>query len=429
MKIILFLFLFFMTCPIFSQDYNFDISKFKKKSFEFSSTAEFRPSCIFLEKENLSWKLKYYNKNNSPDFIDTYLLLIEPITKYEKNGLLFYCSGDIRIAYNNFENDCENDTSLLEGYGKYEFNSRWNINFGKKLYKWGKGYIYNPMSYAGRQKDVNDTDASLEGYYSASLEYIRSFSSKIIKNLSHEFVFIPVLDNVNNDYGKGDNNWLFSRSHFLIVNTDYEFIFAISEDFDYKAGAAAAYNIFTNWAVHGEISFLPETEKMLIAGNGCSELQTINNTIQSIIGTRYLSPFNATFFLEYIYNESGLTKQEMQDWYISAESILDTHNTAAINSISKEWFLNMNKQFIMKDYLYFKMQYPEPFNFLYCTPSVYSLFNIVDKSFLGGVDVDYKRFSNFSFNIKLFGFGGRKRSEFGSKISELKAEVRVKYFY
>ena len=429
MTIILVFLLFLITSPVFSQDYDFDVSEFEKKTFEFSGITEFRPSLIIPEKQSLSCKLKYYDKNSTPNLLDNYLVLVVPTIKLEKKGLSVYGSGDGHIVYNNPETDWDFAISLLEGYGKYEFNPRWSILLGKKLYKWGKGYIYNPVSYAGRQKDVNNVDASLQGYYSSSVEYVKSFSSKVLKNLSQELVVIPVYKKLNDDYGIGDKHWFFSHTYFLIVNTDYELFFAVSDDFNYKIGVAAAHNILTNWEIHGELSFLPEADKMLISENSYPELHTEKNTIQSIVGTRYLSPFNATFFLEYIYNGAGLSKQEMQNWCTSAQNALITQDIQAINSIRKEWFLNLNRQFLMNHYLYFKIQYPEPFNFLYFTPSLYLLFNVADKSFLGGLDINYKRFNTVSFNMKLIGLHGKTNSEFGSKISELKTELNVKFFF
>ena len=427
-KVLIFL-LLFIASPVFSQDYDFDVSEFEKKPFEFLGTTEFRPSLIIPEKKSLSWKLKYFDKNSTPNLMDTYLLLVVPSAKFIQNGLSVYSSGDGRIIYNNPEKLLDFDLSLLEGYCKYEFNPRWSVLLGKKLYKWGKGYIYNPVSFAGRQKDVNNVDASLEGYYSASVEYVKSFSSKVLKNLSQEIIVIPVYKELNDDYDTGDKHWFLFRTYFLIVNTDYELFFTVSEDFGYKIGVAAAHNILTNWEIHGELSFLPEAEKMLISENGYPELHAEKNTIQSIVGTRYLSPFNATFYLEYIYNGAGLSKQEMQDWYTTAQNAFDSQNTQVIDLLRKNWFSNLNEQFIMNHYIYFKIQYPEPFYFLYFTPSLYLLFNVDDKSFLSGLDMNYKRFNAVSFNMKLIGLYGKTNSEFGSKMSELKTELNVKFFF
>ncbi len=414
---------------LFPDEYDFDVSEFEKKPFEFSGTAEFRPSLIIPEKKSLSWRLKYFDTTNSRKVLDNYLLLALPVAKFEKKGVLLYASTDARIGYNHPEKKWDFGITLLEGYGKYQFNPRWSILLGKKLYKWGKGYIYNPVSYAGRQKNVNDVDASLEGFYTAGVEYVKSFSSKVFKNISQELVFIPVYKKLNDDYCTGDRHWLVSRTYFLIYNTDFELFLNIAEDFDYKIGLAAAHNILANWEIHGELSYLPDIVKPLVSDNGYPQLHSKKNAIQSIAGTRYLAPFNATFYLEYIYNGAGLTDTEMASWYAVVHNALDAQNTQTLGRLRKQWFGSLNRQFFMNHYLYFKMQYPEPFNFLYFTPSVYLLMNLSDKSLLSGLDMNYKRFNRVSFNLKLVGLYGKTDSEYGSKISEVKTELRVKYFF
>ncbi len=427
-KVLFFLSLI-LPCILFPDEYDFDVSEFEKKPLEFSGTAEFRPSLIIPEKKSLSWQLKYFDATNSRKVLDNYLLLALPAVKFDKKGLLLYASGDVRTGYNHPENKWDFDITLLEGYGKYQFNPRWSILLGKKLYKWGKGYIYNPVSYVGRQKDVNDIDASLEGFYTAGVEYVKSFSSKVIKNLSQELVFIPVYKKLNDDYRTGDRHWLVSRTYLLVYNTDFEFFLNVAEDFDFTTGLAAAHNILTNWEIHGELSYLPDALKTLVTDNGYPQYQGKKHALQSIVGTRYLAPFNATFYLEYIYNGAGITDTEMASWYTSVHNALDSQNNQVLGRLRKQWFAGLNRQFIMNHYLYFKMQYPEPFNFLYFTPSVYLLMNLVDTSLLAGLDMNYKRFNRVSFNLKLAGLYGKTDSEYGSKISEVKTEMRILFFF
>ena len=145
--------------------------------------------------------------------------------------------------------------------------------------------------------------------------------------------------------------------------------------------------------------------------------------------SRYLSPFNATWFLEYICNGAGLSGPEMQAWCTAAHEAIDTQNAQAVDRIHKEWVLHLNRQFLMTHYIYFRMQYPEPFDLLYFTPSLYLLVNGADKSMMGGLDLNWKRFDAVSLNAKLVGLYGKADSEFGSKISGLKAALSVKYYF
>jgi len=414
---------------IFADEYEFDISEFEKKPFEYSGTIEFRPSLTIPQKQSFAWKLKYYENEKPPEVLDNCLLITTPSAKFEKNKILLFGAVDLRIEYNHPENKWNFRAALLEGYGKYEFNLNWNILAGKKLYKWGKGYSYNPVSYASRPKDVNDIDASLEGYYSTAIQYNKSISSPILKNYSHEVVLIPVYREINDDYAGGDNHWLLNHSYFLIFDTDFDIFFNVAQDFDFKAGFAAAYNILTNWEIHGELSYLPQTSKSIIGSDTLLGFVEEKDIIQSVVGTRYLTPFDATFYLEYIFNGEGLNQEEMNQWYSAVYNTLTNQELESISRIRTLWFENLGKQFLMKHYIYFKVQYPEPFNLLYFTSSLYTLINAEDKSFLGGLDFNYKRFDNFSFNLKLVEMFGTARSEFASKISKLKMELNIEYYF
>ncbi|MBN1578187.1 MAG: hypothetical protein JW913_16625 [Chitinispirillaceae bacterium] len=414
---------------LFSDDYTFNASEFEKKPFEFSGTIEFRPSLTIPQNQSTAWKLKNHENNNPPQLLDNYLLIATPSAKFEKKKILFYSSADLRVEYNNPESRWNFRGSLLEGYGKYAFSSNWNFLAGKKLYKWGNGYIYNPVSYAGRTKDVNDIDASLEGYYSTAMQYNKSFSSPILSNFSHETVLLPVYGEINNNYTGGDKLWLLNHSYVLFLNTDVHIFINVAQEFDFSVGFSAAYNILTNWEIHGELSYLPQVNSTIIGSNTMLSVTEKKDIIQSVIGTRYLTTFDATFYLEYLFNGNGYNQNEMNLWYSSAKNALASENLQHINSVRKYWFENLSRQFLMNHYIFFKVQYPEPFNFLYFTPSLYILFNIEDNSFMAGFDMIYKRFENISFNLKLVGLSGDDMSEFGSKISKVKTELNVESYF
>ncbi len=412
-----------------AEEYNFDASEFDKKPIEFFGTSEIRTSFILPEKNSLSWQLKYPNQSEQPRLLYNYLSIISPSLKITKNGFLLFVSTDGRYVYNATENSREFYSSMLEGYMKYEFNPKWNVLLGKKLHKWGKGYVYNPVSYASRQKDVNDIDALLEGYYTASIQYVKSFSSQVLKSVSQEFVFLPVYNELNNDYGESNTNWIFSHTYFLLFNTDYDLYLSFSDLSDYRIGFTTSHNLLTNWEVHSELSYLPKISKNIILDDGQIISQDEESIVQSIVGTRYLASFNSTFFIEYIYNGAGLSSDETDKWYSAVSDAVDSGNLQNINKIKLPWFSTMNRQFVMNHYFYFKIQHPEPFSILYFTPSLYLLYNMTDNSFLGGMDLNYKRFDNISFNLKVVGLSGSSQSEYGSKISKLKTELIAKYYF
>jgi len=44
---------------------------------------------------------------------------------------------------------------------------------GKQTLLWGKGYAFNPVAFVSRPKDPDDPELALEGYITASADYIK----------------------------------------------------------------------------------------------------------------------------------------------------------------------------------------------------------------------------------------------------------------
>lgn len=419
----------FTTLSLAADEYEFDVSEFAKKPLTFANIVEFRSTFIFPEEKSYAAKLKYYNQIETPTVLDNYLLSLTPSLSFDNKGFQLKFTGDVWGRYNHPESDWEFDATLFEGYLKYEFNPQWHILLGKKSYKWGKGYVFNPSSFASRQKDVNNVDAALEGFYSASVQYVKSFTESVMQMIAQEIVFLPMYKKINESSNVNSQHWAFLHTYFLLFNTDYDLFIALSQDFDYKLGLGIAHNIRTNWEVHAELAYLPKETKKMLNRDASVFTKELNNTMQTVVGTRYLTPFNTTFYLEYIYNGIGLTKTEANQWYTNTRNILTLANAKKIKGLKKQWFSSMNKQYLMNHYFYLKMQHPEPFHFLYFTPSLYVLLSVSDQSFLMGLDMNYKRFEAVNFNIKVVGLYGKSNTEFGTKMSELKTEFSLKWYF
>jgi len=83
----------------------------------------------------------------------------------------------------------------------------------------------------------------------------------------------------------------------------------------------------------------------------------------------------------------------------------------------------------MQDYLYLKISQPEPFNILYFTPSIYTLYNISDQSQMIGGDFNYSRFDNLALRLRYSLLIGKSSTEFGEKINAQKISVAVEYVF
>ena len=84
---------------------------------------------------------------------------------------------------------------------------------------------------------------------------------------------------------------------------------------------------------------------------------------------------------------------------------------------------------LMQNYFYLKITQPEPFNWLYFTPSIFTICNLNDKSFLLAIQLIYKPVTNFEFTFLPTLLIGVEDTEFGGKQIQQKIEMRMKVHF
>ena len=156
--IILILFLFFLNV-LSAQEYSFDFEDFEKKPYEFIGNFKFQSDFTKLDKSPALYSLNFLNKEEE-NYWDSYNASLELQGSYELSK--FKLSLDIKDQLTYTTNDeFENNFSIYESFLNIDVSKNIDLQIGKKSVKWGKGYIWNPVSFVGRQKDINDVDAGL----------------------------------------------------------------------------------------------------------------------------------------------------------------------------------------------------------------------------------------------------------------------------
>jgi len=334
-------------------------------------------------------------------------------------------AGKYKVLYSS-ENDWDDDSSLFELHAQYTPNTNFTVWLGKKTLKWGKGYIWNPVAFVGKQKDVNDVDASLEGYSLIMGEFVKSFNSTF-QTLSISPVIIPVTDDLNDDFSK-ENSFNFAlHTYMLIADTDVGLYLFMDDREHHKVGVDFARNLLTNWEVHAEWAYENIYDK-LVLDEDYSLRQTSESTMNYLLGTRYLTSLNTTIIFEYLHNNKGFSESEMNTFYEEIDSAMSDNNTSLIYILRSFQKDQLNRQFLMQDYLYFKVSHPEPFNILYFTPSMYTIYNLNDNSYRIGLEMNYSRFKNLELIIRQNYFPYNPKSEFGEKMTDYMIEFYVKKY-
>jgi hypothetical protein len=403
-------------------DYSFDTAGLSAKQFDASASVEFYPSLLIYNKAAPLYSLKFKPGNRSTS--DIYSLKTQGYFQYQRNPFLWFVSGALYGAYLRQDDSLFYDGKIFEGYLKYSPGASISFLLGKRLFQWGKGYSYNPVSFAGRMKDLNDIDASLEGYWNISFEYVKSLDLPIA-SVAFNAALLPVYDFINKDYLPDKSVAGLAQLYVLAANTDIDVYLLADSRRDVKAGLDFSRNLIPDWEIHGEWAFITSSNSMVFSNE--STMVNLSYPANNLVaGTRYLAPFNTTFILEYLHVGGGYSLDEMSEYWNAAK-----YATASANSQRIQSFLQANAkyysgQFTMTDYLYFKVSQPDPFNIVYLTPSVYAIVNINDESLMGGAEAAYTRFRSMGFTFRYMAFAGRERSEYGMKPTQHKFELSVK---
>ena len=202
---------------------------------------------------------------------------------------------------------------IYESYLNLTPASGMTASVGKKTYKWGKGYAWNPVGFINRTKDPNNPEEALEGFITSDFEMIRSFSGDL-QNIALTTALLPVWQGVNEDFGAEDNLNLAAKLYLLYQNTDIDFIVYCGNSRTTRFGGDFSRNLTTNFEIHGEAAYIPEVERVTL-NEGGQRVRQSGSATSYLAGIRYLTEFDLTSIIEYYHNGLGYTEDEMSRFY------------------------------------------------------------------------------------------------------------------
>ena len=366
-----------------AEEYKFEASEIEKKPYHLGGFAELRPVVDGLDKSAALYKVNFYN-NNRGSTVQEYNSRLQLDGSYEEGIARFFLrmNQDVNNTYQGWSSS----GTLYEGNLSLKPSDSWNINVGKRTFRWGKGYAWNPVAFIDRPKDPTDPDLALQGFWAGSVDYIRSFEGPL-KTFSFTPVLLPVInDEINNDFAGPQLNLpgskpprtsnqinMAGRVYFLLYDTDIDFIFFTGGSKSTRYGLDFSRNVSSSLEVHGELALIEDFQKMFIDQNGNLQTSNYDHVWSYLLGIRYLSEKLTTYIVEYYRNEGGFSKNEMQDFFSFVNkgynTYLSTGNAAPIQKASALTQGNFGKNTPMQDYLYLRISQQEPFDILYFTPA------------------------------------------------------------
>ncbi len=405
------------------EDYSFDIPAREEavKKLELSGNLDARYSLLFSRTSSPLYKLQYYGQ--------------APASTLSQYRADLYLNGDYLSGptgfhaktYAQYYSEASNDLSLHELYGTLALGDSAVLAAGKRMYSWGKGYAFNPVGYVNPQKDPENPDLAQAGLMSFGYEYIKSFSGLPLANAALNLVAVPSAETLNDQTAEARATDLAAKVSLLAWDTDIDFMGYASRVNPEKYGAAFSRNLGPSLEAHGEFSRFSNKPRYTVAAGAAAASRADGE--DWLLGLRWLNKWNLTSTVEYYRNGAGLTKGEFgayNDFLANAAVSGSSVPAASALAASRGYFGSSN---LMRDYLYLKLAWPEPFNWVYFTPSAYVMLNAADGSWLGGLPLSYKPVTDFEVIAWPVFTGGGRGTEFGGRQASAKLDLWLRFYF
>ena len=426
-----FIFVFWVTLAAAAQaeeQYTFDLSETEKKPYHFGGYVEAKPILFGLDRDAALYKLKFYNRDEGKT-LEEYNFKLQLEGSYETGIARAYVKTNTDYKHSYLGDD--ERSAVYEGYVTLKPSPSLKMDAGKKTFKWGKGYAWNPVAFINRPKDPDDPELAQEGFIAATADYIKSLDGPL-KTISFTPVAFPVYDHINKDFGQVNNLNFAGKLYFLFYDTDIDLIVFTGGSKTTRYGMDFSRNITTNLEIHGELAYIRNYQKNVIDSNGISSLDEYNAK-SYLIGIRYLTAIDTTYIIEYYHNGTGFTEAEMKNYYSfinrGYQSYLSTGSNSLLQRAANLTENNYGRINPMRNYLYLRASQKEPFDILYFTPAITCIWNLDTSSYSLSPEVLYTRFKNLELRLKAIVLVGGKDSEFGEKQNDYRIEFRAGYYF
>jgi len=413
------------------EEYKFELSEIEKKPYHLGGYLELRPVLFGLDRDASLYKLKFFKRDEGKT-IEEYNGKLQIEGSYEKGiaRLFVRTNFDLTYSYLGWEHN-DPEKMIYEGYLSLKPSTSLSFKFGKQTLLWGKGYAFNPVAFVSRPKDPDDPELALEGYITASADYIKSFQGPL-KTVSITPVIFPVYKDINDDFGTVNRLNFAGKLYFLLYDTDIDIMAMTGGSRTSRVGMDFSKNITTNLEVHGEFAFVNNQIKKVIDSQGNTSDSKFDAK-SYLLGLRYLTASDTTFIFEYYRNGTGFSHLEMKDYFTFIDRGYDLFllngNDSLLKKAAGVTEGNYRRPNPMKDYLYLRVTQKEPFNILYFTPAITTIMNLNDKSLSISPELLYTGITNLELRLKAFGLVGGKGTDFGEKQNDYRVELRVRYYF
>ena len=429
--------LFFM-CPLLvvfchspalqaEEEFTFEIEEFEKKVFDWGGYAELKWDHIDLNQDGTLALLKFYD--------DPRATLDRLTGTLQLNGNLTKGIGTFKwVMQGSEQHDNEgwsDQADVFEAYAGIKMTPYATLDLGKKVFKWGKGYAWNPVGFIQRPKDPNNPEESLEGFIGAGLDLVKSFSGPL-QTAALTTVALPVLNDINKDFGEKDHLNLAAKLYLLYRDTDIDFVWYTGNSRSTRYGVDFSKNILTNFEIHGELAYFPNLRQKHLDANDKVISRNID-AVSYLLGLRYLTRNDITSIVEFYHNGAGFSEEEMQNFFQLVHDGYHQYLSSGSEDLLQKAVnvsqIGYSRPQPARNYLYTRIIQKEPFDILYFTPGLTAIINLDDRSYSITPEILYNGFTNWEVRLRFSFINGGYLTEHGEKQNSNKLELRLRYFF
>lgn len=408
-------------------EYSFDLKEFEKKRLEWGGFAEVRGEHFDFNREGAIHLLNYSRSRRSTlDRLSTTLQIDgtwqQGITSL--NWLLRGTASQDEVAW-------EDGADVYAAFASIKASPRVTFELGKKTFKWGKGYAWNPVAFIDRPKDPEDPEEAMEGFAAAGADLVRSMSGPL-RTAALTAVVLPVWQGINEDFGAAGYTNFAARLYLLYRDTDVDLVYYTGDSRSSRYGFAIAKNLAPNFEVHGEFAHTPAQRQRALTKSGGLALRQVSDT-SFLAGLRYLSERDVTSIVEYYHNGDGYSEDELSRFFRFVEEGENLYQASGGDALLDERATVARGGYAVpqagRNYLYARITVKEPWDVLYFSPALTGILNLDDQSYSAGPELLFTGFTNFELRARFILLNGGSLTEYGEKQNRSRFEMRLRYFF
>ena len=408
-------------------DYSFDLDEFEKKRFTWGGFLEARGEHFDLNGDGALAILNQYHEPRAE--LNRFTGGLQLDGRFQQgittlNWLIKGWAAQDEIG-------SADDIDLYTGYASIKASPRLTLDLGKKTFKWGKGYAWNPVAFLDRPKNPDDPEEALEGFIGAGADLVRSMDGPL-RTLALTGVVLPVWEGGNEDFGAADNVNLGAKLYLLLLDTDIDFLLYTGNSRSARFGFDFSKNLAPNFEIHGELAHTPAQQQMVLAESGPLTAREVSDT-STLVGLRYLTEREVTAIVEYYHNGDGYTEEELSRFYQAVAEGYDHYlaggGDTLLHRAANYSQSGYGRPQVGRNYLYARLTAKEPQDILYFTPAITAIVQLGDQSFSLTPELIYTGFTNFELRARFTWLQGSTETEYGEKLNESRAELRLRWFF